>query len=615
MDDRPNMRDVCTVGRFNRIPLVVTRQSTRGVQVPKGIGKLKELQKMGLVNLARGDKIVGEIKTLTRLRKLAVTGVGRRNTEELCSAIANLICLESLLLRAEGDTGLLGCLHGIFSPPIDLRSLKLYGNLGELPSCIGRLVNLVKLTLRSTRILDANAIDTLLAALGKLPNLTILRLLQESFKGPEVRFSFHVGAFPSLVVMEFDRPNRIRSVVFEEGAMPKLELLDFCAWRNEARAGLLTGLPCLKSLKQFTLSGSTYDDGFVEDLRTQATALSVGKSVLDGALGYAKSTLAEEVALQLGIQRDHAFIRDELAMMQAFLRAAHGERRGDHEVLMTWVKQVRDVAYDAEDCLQDFSIHLRKPSWWRLPCTLGERRRIAKQMKDLRARVEDVSQRNLRYQLLKSAAGSKSATLADEQSNTAAAAIFGIDEAWRAEKHENLKVDLVRLINTEDENLRVISVWGTSGDLGQASIINEAYENPIIKKKFPCRAWVRILHPFNPNDFIQSLVKQFRSAVGIGILLEAEKTGQELAEEFARYVNDRSFLVVLNWLSTFEEWKGIRACFPNNKKGSRIIVCTPQAEVASLCAGKESQVLELKQLSTDQTIYAFSEKVLFVIQN
>ena len=62
----------------------------------------------------------------------------------------------------------------------------------------------------------------------------------------------------------------------------------------------------------------------------EATALSVGKSVLDGALGYAKSAVAEEVALQLGIQRDHAFIREEIEMMQAFLRAAHRER-DDHE--------------------------------------------------------------------------------------------------------------------------------------------------------------------------------------------------------------------------------------------------------------------------------------------
>lgn len=36
----------------------------------------------------------------------------------------------------------------------------------------------------------------------------------------------------------------------------------------------------------------------------EKTALSVGKSVLNGALRYAKSALAEEVALQLGVRRD-----------------------------------------------------------------------------------------------------------------------------------------------------------------------------------------------------------------------------------------------------------------------------------------------------------------------
>jgi hypothetical protein len=132
----------------------------------------------------------------------------------------------------------------------------------------------------------------------------------------------------------------------------------------------------------------------------EATALSVGKSVLNGALDYAKSAFAEEVALQLGIQRDHAFITDELEMMRSFMMEAHQERV-DSKVVKTWVKQVRDTAYDVEDNLQDFSVRLEKPSWWRFPCTLLERRRVAQQMKELRAKVEDVSQRNARYHLIK----------------------------------------------------------------------------------------------------------------------------------------------------------------------------------------------------------------------
>ncbi|TVU15709.1 hypothetical protein EJB05_39247, partial [Eragrostis curvula] len=154
-------------------------------------------------------------------------------------------------------------------------------------------------------------------------------------------------------------------------------------------------------------------------------------------------------------------------------------------------------------------------------------------------------------------------------------------------------------------------VWGTSGDLGQTSIIRAAYENPAIRSRFLCRAWVRVIHPFNPKDFVQSVVQQFRSAAGIDAILCPEKTWQEMAMEFNGYVNE-VFFIVINDLSTIEEWDQIEACFPNNKKGSRIVVSTVQIETARLCIGQESAVSVLKLLSSDQTIYAFHEKVFQV---
>ncbi|KAM0888461.1 hypothetical protein ACQ4PT_028344 [Festuca glaucescens] len=334
----------------------------------------------------------------------------------------------------------------------------------------------------------------------------------------------------------------------------------------------------------------------------EATALSVGKSVLIGALGCAKSAVAEEVALQFGVQHDQTFVTHEIEMMQSFLMEAHEERDG-RKVIKVWVKQVRDVAYDVEDCLQDFVVRLQKPSWWRIPCTILDRRHVAKQMKELRAKVEDVSQRNVRYRLIM---GSSSTDLSAGKSSTAA--IFGIDEARHAAKQHQSRSDLAQLISKEGGDLGVIGVWGTSGSVGHTSIIWEAYENPNIKVSFPCRAWVRVMRPLHPTEFIQSMVKQFCAEVGVGVFLEGRRTDQELVQEFNRYVNEKRYLIVLTDLSTIEEWHQIKNCFPENKQGSRLIVSTEQVEVASLCAGQASIVSELKQLSADQTIYAFYQE-------
>ncbi|GJN34971.1 hypothetical protein PR202_gb23689 [Eleusine coracana subsp. coracana] len=352
----------------------------------------------------------------------------------------------------------------------------------------------------------------------------------------------------------------------------------------------------------------------------EVTPLSVGKSVLDGALGYTKSTIAEEVALQLGIASDHAFIRDELDMMRSFLMVAHEERNEQNKVLTTWVNQVRDVAYDTEDCLQDCSIHLHRPSWWRLPRTLGERRRIAKKMKELRAKVEDVSQRNLRYGLIKGSC-SKPAT-APAHSDMVSATMSAMEESWW--QQDKAKEGLIQLTDNTDEDLRVIAVCGASGLLGETSIVRKAYNDLKGKDRFKCHAWVRIVHPFNQTEFLQNIIRQFyvdlldemakvqnKSDPAIQSLLKTGRMkGDALLDGFINYLHGKSYLIVLADLSSMQEWDQIKACFPNNKKGSRLIVCTEHVEVASLCTVPETVLPNHKQLSTDQTLYVFYEKDL-----
>lgn len=201
--------------------------------------------------------------------------------------------------------------------------------------------------------------------------------------------------------------------------------------------------------------------------------------------------------------------------------------------------------------------------------------------------------------------------------------MFGIHVT--AKQHDQSNVDLAQLlmVSCKDEisdlGLGVIAVCGTSADLGQTSIIRVVYGNPVIETEFPCRAWVRLTHPFNPKDFIQSIVEQFQHTTISGVanvMLEMEqKTPQQLAQEFNGYVNQKRYLIVINGLSTIEEWDRVKRCFPNNNLGCRIIVSTPQAKVAALCAGHEHNVSKLKQLSAHHIIYAFHNHNMVILLN
>ncbi|KAF7046462.1 hypothetical protein CFC21_055488 [Triticum aestivum] len=361
----------------------------------------------------------------------------------------------------------------------------------------------------------------------------------------------------------------------------------------------------------------------------EVTAVSVGKAVLNGALGYAKSKAAEEIALQLGVERDVTFITDELQMMQSFLMTAD-EEQGQHKVLITWVQQVRDLAYKVEDSLMDFGLHAeKKPIWGCIPRDLCDRRRIAIEVKELRAKVEDVSSRNLRYRLIKKGtSGSKpvaAAAAAEEQASLASAEMFGINEARLAAVEEGKpKVDLHQLITSGPESLGVIAVWGTGGDLGKTNEIRKVYEDKQVFDKFGYRAWVRLMHPFDPRVFLHSLMRQFYenspeeirkaqegTTVGVNVLMKMEGMGQgDLFRAFNAHVTENRYLVVIDDLSTIVEWDCIKSFFPRNKRGSRIILSTRQAEIASLCPDQPLRVTALKQLSSDQALYLFHQEVI-----
>ncbi|VAI42561.1 unnamed protein product [Triticum turgidum subsp. durum] len=243
-------------------------------------------------------------------------------------------------------------------------------------------------------------------------------------------------------------------------------------------------------------------------------------------------------------------------------------------------------------------------------------------MKELRSKVEDISQRNVRYHLIKESSGQPLSTTATISSEV----ILHVAEAkTRAALHlEEEKVDLAELIARDDLG-PAIAVWGASTDVGVTSIIRAAYDNKQVKDKFQCRAWVRLMHPFNPNDLFVSLVRQFYqdsceesgkasmqgggTATGLTVLKKMAAPDHSLVDEFNRYVTEKRYLVVIADVSTIEEWDWIKTYFPR-LNGGRIIVSTQQFEVARLCTEQPCTISGIKQIwSFDKDLYVFYHKV------
>lgn len=149
----------------------------------------------------------------------------RKNSKEFWCAIASHNQLGSPSVRSDKNALLDDSLGQALSPPSCLESLKLYGKLVRVTAWIHHLQNPSKLTLEYSRLKKDDAIQ----ALGVLPNLAVLRLRRSSFKGKQL--CFQGSSFPSLVVLELCGLPYIESVLFEEDAMPRLELCKFiCAW-------------------------------------------------------------------------------------------------------------------------------------------------------------------------------------------------------------------------------------------------------------------------------------------------------------------------------------------------------------------------------------------------
>lgn len=329
--------------------------------------------------------------------------------------------------------------------------------------------------------------------------------------------------------------------------------------------------------------------------------------------------LQQSTNLGSGLEKDVQFIKDELGSMKAFLRDAEA-KEDDVSELQEWLRQVREVACDTEDVLDGFVIkfarHHAEGVLGRIKqifCSIKNvraRYEISSRIKNVRSRVEDISARHLRYQSTYNTAGrgsSVSDTMEDVTSYVRGNALL-VEEGKLVGINEP-KRELILQVLAGDSHLKVVSVVGMGG-LGKTTLVKRVYEDPIVKRKFHCHAWLTISQTFHIKVILKDLIQQLHNEIHEPVPQQvAHMEGDQLRAFVKDFLQERRYIIVLDDVWSMDSWEAIRYALPNGGYGSRIMLTTRISDIAiGSCIEFCDYMHKMKPLSVEESWTLFCSK-------
>ncbi|XP_062186539.1 disease resistance protein Pik-2-like [Phragmites australis] len=321
--------------------------------------------------------------------------------------------------------------------------------------------------------------------------------------------------------------------------------------------------------------------------------------------------LSEEYRQLRGVSGEVAELRDDLDTMNALLVMQSEAEDGavDHFVRV-WMKQLRELAYDAEDCIDQYLLRIRcrpgdgvRARFKHLFETLFSRHRLAGEISALHDRAVAISERHARYGVNRDALR-RSPSLSAPQVLTSSASARALRPAEdpAADHHQLIGIDdqaetLVERLKAQaggERERKVFSIVGFGG-LGKTTLAMEVCRR--LEAEFPCQAMVSVSQAFEPSRDLKALLKRVLQQIvkpksdnekGIkeeGSLGEIDGLdADQLAHQVKEIINDKRFLIVVDDVWTIRSWEAIQSVLPRNKCDSRIIVTTRIKGVAKACS-------------------------------
>ncbi|CAL5090184.1 unnamed protein product [Urochloa decumbens] len=294
-------------------------------------------------------------------------------------------------------------------------------------------------------------------------------------------------------------------------------------------------------------------------------------SAFSGAMGSLLTKLAalveKDFKLASGVKKDIIFLRDEMKSINTSLMVLSEMDEPIDLPRRELRDKVRELAYDMEDCVDIYTRSANKAGFLHDLKTLGARYETAKLIKDLKARVEQLGNRQNLFIQLPERPRVVHVDPRIQALYTDAANLPGIDGP---------RQELVELLHDGAPQLKVVSIVGFGG-IGKTTLANRVYK--AIQGQYDHTAFVSVSRFPNFAKILLDMLQQFGPYKYISSL-DDENKGISLILEL---LQDKRYLIVIDDIWAVEAWNIIKCCLIDNSRGSRVITTTRTEDTAKEC--------------------------------
>ncbi|XP_026432776.1 putative disease resistance protein RGA3 [Papaver somniferum] len=347
--------------------------------------------------------------------------------------------------------------------------------------------------------------------------------------------------------------------------------------------------------------------------------------LMSGATGILKKlvgVVSEDIGSALGVKDDLKKLQSTLEMILAVIADAE-KRQGKEELVRLWLRRLKDIAYDADDVIDEFSYeNMRRcekkdnskqkvfnltTSSSKLP--LAFRLKMGKKIKEINKKLDEITKDMGRFQLefTTPIPDGESTDQLDRQdtSHVNESEIVGReDDESRITKllithttssSSSSSTSSFTNPNQYPEHISVISIVGMGG-LGKTTLAQLAYKNELVNKVFKLAMWVHVSEIFDIEiilvNIMESITKtKFHKPSNFHVLVNIVQ----------KQLNGKRYLLVLDdlWNEDSEQWSSLMSVLLVGAPGSKILITTRNDQVASVVRGSIPPY-NLKQLEDDE---------------